>query len=345
MTTPHLPFAVLALGLLRVASAQEEGNGPAPWVIEKPATADYETFVATARERGWSDPRVEIEEALGRSPDAWRAELEQAETFHAEILAENEVDEDPARRDRVEGALDRIRPHCPWPDGVVEIRPVVLAGDVPNAYSTLGGRIYVTTAILEAVDDDELVFVLAHELAHQVAGHLGRKLALCLRLEAAADLADDSREDVLRRYSRILEAEADALALLWVRRTATRVDAPVTLMRIFDRIEAERVDEALRARGELRQRRIALDRARWDRVMDWVRDGTSPGQLHSAPFDPDRTRVDQEEGLVAAEIERIVDESLRTHPRNRARIEALAREDAPGDPVSRYVSELAGEPR
>ena len=79
--------------------------------------------------------------------------------------------------------------------------------------------------------------------------------------------------------------------------------------------------------------------------MDWVRDGTSPGQLHSAPFDPDRTRVDQEEGLVAAEIERIVDESLRTHPRNRARIEALAREDAPGDPVSRYVSELAGEPR
>lgn len=41
---------------------------------------------------------------------------------------------------------------------------------IKNAH-TNGQTIYVTTAMVDALSDDELAFIIAHELAHSVAGH------------------------------------------------------------------------------------------------------------------------------------------------------------------------------
>ncbi len=110
---------------------------------------------------------------------------------------------------------------------VVDDRP----GQPPNAFQTLDNRgrpvIGFTLALIaEARNADELAFVLGHEAAHHIAGHIPKREEQALSgallagvLAAASGLSPDEVEaaqelgaaTAARGYSREFELEADAL--------------------------------------------------------------------------------------------------------------------------------------
>jgi predicted Zn-dependent protease len=156
--------------------------------------------------------------ALAPSPSQEAARLA-ARTFLNVVAAVEPVAEDLCRRqDEVDNCDFRI---------VVDDRP----GQPPNAFQTLDRRgrpvIGFTLALIaDARNADELAFVLGHEAAHHIAGHIPRRQDQALGgafragLQAQADgLSPDEvrraqalgAEVAVRGYSRDFELEADAL--------------------------------------------------------------------------------------------------------------------------------------
>jgi predicted Zn-dependent protease len=142
-----------------------------------------------------------------------------AQTFLSVVAAVEPVAEDLCRSERVARNCDfRI---------VVDDRP----GQPPNAFQTLDSRgrpvIGFTLALIaDARNPDELAFVMGHEAAHHISGHIPRRQDQALAgalvagvLAQANGLAPDEvraaqnlgAEVAARSYSREFELEADAL--------------------------------------------------------------------------------------------------------------------------------------
>jgi predicted Zn-dependent protease len=149
-----------------------------------------------------------------------------AETFLQVVAAVEPVAEDRCRREGMVRNCDfRI---------VVDDRP----GQPPNAFQTLDryGRPvlgFTLALIADARNADELAFVMGHEAAHHVAGHIPRRedqaragaLVAGVLAQAGGLSAEEVRaaqsmgaEVAARGYSREFELEADALGaeIAWV---------------------------------------------------------------------------------------------------------------------------------
>ena len=163
-------------------------------------------------------------------------------------------------RDRLEPLLARLAPAPPRPAlGVLEAPEL-------NALALPGRAILVTRGLLDEVDDDELAFVLAHELAHldhrdNLRG-LGRGLVLAAALSllgldsgaSPADLAGLVSRVSLTRYSRGRELAADAAAVRrLLARGAPGSDATAAL-RLLERPCLRQVVGRLGPQGVLGQR-------------------------------------------------------------------------------------------
>ena len=77
-----------------------------------------------------------------------------------------------------------------------------------NAFATGGGFFAVHTGLMKRLNDDELAFVIAHELVHNVAGHIEEDLPMMLlnlRSGASAVVA----------FTNVQEQEADKVALVY----------------------------------------------------------------------------------------------------------------------------------
>lgn len=86
---------------------------------------------------------------------------EVGEKAAAHIEKENKVVKDTLLQKRVDAAAKTV--------GASFKHPVkILASEQVNAFCTFDSRIYVNTGLLKIVSDDELCFVLAHEVAHAV---------------------------------------------------------------------------------------------------------------------------------------------------------------------------------
>lgn len=95
----------------------------------------------------------------------------------------------------------------------------ILDTDEINAYSTIGGYIYVTTGLIDFVDsDDELAFILGHEMGHDVLRHTQRKITKLLlssellgkvNLENYSNLAMNIGTKFTAPFDQIDEYEAD----------------------------------------------------------------------------------------------------------------------------------------
>ncbi|MEM9825262.1 MAG: M48 family metalloprotease [Planctomycetota bacterium] len=87
-----------------------------------------------------------------------------------------------------------------------------------NAFAHVGGYIYVHRGLLEFVEnDDELAFVLGHEVAHLRLGHCARNSAISFRSEQVAGelgstVAQMAYQSIAVGYSEEMELEADAWA-------------------------------------------------------------------------------------------------------------------------------------
>ncbi len=100
-----------------------------------------------------------------------------------------------------------------------------------NAFSHLGGYVYLHRGILElAQGDSELQFILAHELAHGDLRHCARGMTAAVRAsewggELAAQLAANVYRAAAAGYSEEFEFAADAWAYEAVRRVGHSHDA------------------------------------------------------------------------------------------------------------------------
>jgi beta-barrel assembly-enhancing protease len=119
--------------------------------------------------------------------------------------------------------LERLARH--WPENDYALRIGVVEAETPNAFALPGGQLLVTRALLkQAGSENELAFVLGHELAH-AAGRdplraLGRGLLVSLVLGAlgaeGASVAASAAELGERSFSREQERAADRFALALV---------------------------------------------------------------------------------------------------------------------------------
>lgn len=127
------------------------------------------------------------------------------------------------RRDAVQAVLDRLAAH--WPEAPYRFRVRLVAEPEPNAAALPGGWVLVTTGLLDTVtSENELAFVLAHELGHFRGRHhlrrLGRRAVYGLAVAAlvggsgaAGDLGSLAGELTSRGFDREQESEADAFGL------------------------------------------------------------------------------------------------------------------------------------
>ncbi len=96
------------------------------------------------------------------SPET-EAKLFDASTF--EPLLQEALESVDERRDDVQRVLDKVAAH--WPDSAYEFQVAILPDSDANAAALPGGYILVTTALLDDVEsENELAFVLGHELGH-----------------------------------------------------------------------------------------------------------------------------------------------------------------------------------
>lgn len=125
-------------------------------------------------------------------------------------------------------ALDALlhRLAARWPEREYTLRIGVVEAEEPNAFALPGGQLLVTSALLkESASENELAFVIGHELGH-LAGRdplraLGRGLLVSLALAAiggaeGASVAASAAQLGERSFSREQESAADRFALALV---------------------------------------------------------------------------------------------------------------------------------
>lgn len=119
--------------------------------------------------------------------------------------------------------LERLAAH--WPECPYRLQASLMESEMLNAAALPGGRVLVTTGLLSAVgSENELAFVLGHELGHFQGRHhlrrLGRRVVYGLALAAllgragnAGDLGSSAGELTSRGFDRGQESDADAFGL------------------------------------------------------------------------------------------------------------------------------------
>lgn len=154
------------------------------------------------------------------------AEWRLGDQLAAELAPTIEVVDDPVIADYVQALGDELVAHTELAER--EWNFTVIEEDSVNAFAIPGGRIYVHTGLLEAVETEEqLLGVLAHEVSHGEARHGTERLTTTygVALVAALVLGDDTglieriaaeiaAAGVFATFSRSDEREADRLGLV-----------------------------------------------------------------------------------------------------------------------------------
>ena len=144
---------------------------------------------------------------------------------------------DPDQQLRVERIVRRLMAVSDRPDMVINV--TLLDNPEINASAYPGGFLLVNRGILELLDDDQLAWVLGHELSHAILRHgadsinLDRAAPVVSSIEASRAAGD--REATRARakdlailgadFSRQTELEADMFGMLYCIRAGYRLDA------------------------------------------------------------------------------------------------------------------------
>ncbi len=126
---------------------------------------------------------------------------------------------------------------------------------VPNAFTFWDGTIGVTLGLLARIEnEDELAFVISHELAHYYAHHIDRRIAEIARINYDPQIEKEIKNiksDQFEKYTKLKklfkdlglslnyhnreeEFQADSIGLTFMLRTAFRPQASLRLMEILD---------------------------------------------------------------------------------------------------------------
>jgi len=144
-------------------------------------------------------------------------EMEVGSRYHNEISKESEIVQDHWARKQVEGILQKMLPFVDRRKDMYRISIIDL--EEINAFATMGGYIYLTTGILDFVEsEDELAFIIGHEMAHIDKYHTQRKykklffaqsFGQILTMESLAKMAVDINQVLFAAFDQPDEYEAD----------------------------------------------------------------------------------------------------------------------------------------
>lgn len=189
-----------------------------------------------------------------------------AATFDTQLLSKYEQVSDPAQLERINRVVNSLVGQLHNKEPKFSIR--VLKSDQVNAFTTGGPYIYIYSALLDQIaDDDELAGILGHELAHVDAGHILRAQAQSAwiglgSLAAGALTKGDDRKKVAEghsaanaTFSREHETEADILGALYAVRAGYKARGIATFF-----------DEQMAGEEKRRAEIIAQVRAAHDKL-------------------------------------------------------------------------------
>jgi len=147
-------------------------------------------------------------------------------------------------------------------DQTLRFHVEVLAGGEPNAFALPGGFVFVTRSLVELCErrEEELAFVVGHEMAHVIRGHaLDRVLSDSATAAAVRAMPGRGALDAWVRhvgvralsaaYSRDRELGADALGARLAEAAGFGRDGAVRLLERLERLRAEGLAEALGLAG------------------------------------------------------------------------------------------------
>lgn len=189
---------------------------------------------------------------------AWHA---LAASYVRQALKEHTLDEEPVLNARVDAVMAAVGAAAAAIDPRFSVsywRAILIADFGRGATAFPGGTLIVDAKFVRALEltDDELAFVLSHEVAHVIAGHafeklsfmaghLGKDKAPTARTALLEFLTRDSYAAMFRPTARVQEREADTIgaAILFV----SGFD-PQRALKLFEKLAL--VETRVETRGE-----------------------------------------------------------------------------------------------
>ncbi len=185
---------------------------------------------------------------VGSEGDEIRAEHAVGRDLAAAMEREAGVDDDPDANARVTDVGTKLA-RC-LANQKRSFRFTITPAPEPNAFALPGGFVFVTRGLLDAIgdDDDELAFVLGHEIAHVVRKHAIERViqssALSILAKAAPGGSGALATWIRRSGSKLLdgaysqdnEFDADELGARLVITAGFSHDGPERLLRRLERL-------------------------------------------------------------------------------------------------------------
>lgn len=176
----------------------------------------------------------------------------------ADVLSQIDESSDTGAKDNLNNILGKVKPA----DTPYGFNVTVLESEDVNAFVIPGGDIFFTTAIIEMMNDDELAFIMAHEISHELCHHLATRMQqqelIMAGAEAVTGTIDADPETVagiatalfavgnlIGGYTRADETEADLAGLELIIRTDYPPEAGVTALEKLASIETDETADTL----------------------------------------------------------------------------------------------------
>ena len=184
-------------------------------------------------------------------------EVEMGSEAYKEVLAKSTVSKNPTDLARVEAVSKRLikvigddMPQADWQFTVIESKDI-------NAFALPGGKVAIYTGLLHIINDDELAYVLGHEIAHVTCHHGSERLSQQLLIQLGAVALQSvlktkspkttnaflaaygigTQVGVSLPFSRKNELEADKIGLRYAVRAGYKAEAAITTLQKFEAIK------------------------------------------------------------------------------------------------------------
>lgn len=112
---------------------------------------------------------------------------------------------------RVKAIVDRLVDASHYRNHKDKVKYAVIDYEDFNALAFGGGYFVVFTGLMKKTNDDELAYVIAHELAHNTAGHIEESFFLKVK----DVFGDKPTQEYATSFSNVNEQEADRIAILY----------------------------------------------------------------------------------------------------------------------------------
>jgi Zn-dependent protease with chaperone function len=148
---------------------------------------------------------------------------------------------DPAQVDRLKKAMIPLLQVMDKPRPPSQVKVGIMDDPQINAANAGNGEFYVTTGLLQRANDDQLLAVLAHEVAHEDLGHVAKAQALGTGLGIGAVILDQVLPGagrvapiagalIARSYSRSEEYAADRHGVELLQRVGRSKDVMINTL-------------------------------------------------------------------------------------------------------------------